>query len=260
MTAIDTQPARTTRALRRTTALTRTEGRLLAREWAAMVFAFVFPPVTLLVLAGSFGDTPDPEFGGALPADFYITGYVGVPLGAMALIGLPVVLAGYRERDVLRRFAAFGVSTLSVAAAQALVTVGLVVLAAATVLAVAEPTYGVPEMDDPLAVAAGFGLGTATMLALGVALGLAVGTARGAQALGLLAFFPMWLLCGGGPPPEVMSDPMRRVADLLPLTHAVSAVRDPWLGIGGVGDNLAALAAWLVTGLAAVALLLRREP
>ena len=88
-------PSHTT-AFRRTTAVTRTEGRLLAREWAAMVFAFVFPPVTLLVLAGSFGDTPDPEFGGALPADFYITGYAAVPLGAMALIGLPVVLAGYR--------------------------------------------------------------------------------------------------------------------------------------------------------------------
>ena len=177
----------------------------------------------------------------------------------MALIGLPVVLAGYRERDVLRRFAAFGVSTLSVAAAQALVTVGLVVLAAATVLAVAEPTYGVPTVDDPLAVAAGFALGTVTMVVLGVALGLAIGTARGPQALGLLAFFPMWLLCGGGPPPEVMSDPMRRVADLLPLTHVVSAVRDPWLGIGdGIGENLAALAAWLVAGLVAAALLLRR--
>jgi ABC-2 type transport system permease protein len=258
MTATTT--ARTT-ALGRTTALAGTEGRLLAREWAAMVFAFVFPPVTLLVLAGSFGDSPDPEFGGALPADFYITGYVGVPLGAMALIGLPVVLAGYRERGVLRRFAAFGVSTLSVAAAQALVTIGLVALAAVTVLATAQPTYGVPAVDDPATVAAGLGLGTVTMITLGVALGLAIRTARGAQALGLLAFFPMWLLCGGGPPPEVMSDPMRWLADLLPLTHAVTVVRDPWLGIGdGVGGNLVALAAWLAAGLAAVALLLRREP
>lgn len=239
-------------------ALTYTEGRLLSREWAAMLFAFVFPPATLLILAGAFGDSPDPEFGGVLPSDFYVTGYMGVPLGALALIGLPVVLASYRERDVLRRFAAFGVQTVTVVSAQALVTAALVVVAAGTVYVVAAPTYGVPSVDDGLAVGAGFVVGTVTMIVLGVALGLAVRTARAAQALGLLAFFPMWLLSGGGPPPDVMSEPMRRIADVLPLTHAVAAIRDPWLGTGGVGVHLLVLSIWLALGLAAITALARR--
>ena len=241
-------------------ALTRTEARLLSREWAAMLFAFVFPPVTLLVLAGAFGDTPDEAFGYVKPSDFYVTGYLGVPLGAMALIGLPVVLAAYRERDVLRRFAAFGVRSSTIVAAQALVTSALVVLAAGTVLAVAAPTYGIPAIEDPLAVSAGFLLGTVTLVTLGLALGLAVRSTRAAQAMGLLAFFPMWLLSGGGPPPDVMSDPMRRIADVLPLTHAVAAIREPWLGSGGVGTHLAVLALWLAFGLGATTWLLRREP
>lgn len=239
--------------------LARTESRLLSREWAAMVFAFVFPPVTLLVLAGSFGNQPDEAFGNVLPADFYVTGYLGVPIGALALIGLPVVLASYRERDVLRRFAAFGVHVSQVAAAQALVTAGLVIVAAVTVLAVAAPTYGVPAVEDPVAAVAGFVAGTATLLVLGVALGLAVRSARAAQAMGLLAFFPMWLLSGGGPPPDVMSDPVARVADLLPLTHAVGAIRDPWLGTGGVGGHLAVLGLWCAGGLVAIAALLSRH-
>lgn len=241
-------------------ALTRTEARLLSREWAAMLFAFVFPPCTLLVLAGAFGDTPDEAYGNVLPSDFYVTGYLGVPLGALALIGLPVVLASYRERDVLRRFAAFGVDTARVVTAQALVTAALVVVAAGLVAAVAAPTYGVPSVEDPLAVSAGFLLGTVTLITLGVALGLAVRTARAAQAVGLLAFFPMWLLSGGGPPPDVMSDPMRRIADVLPLTHAVAAIRDPWLGTGGAGTHLVVLALWLAGGLGAVAYVLRRHP
>jgi ABC-2 type transport system permease protein len=233
--------------------LTRSEARLLSRDWAAMVFAFVFPPLTLMVLAGSFGDSPDEAFGNQLPSDFYITGYIGIPLAALALIGLPVLLASYRERDVLRRFAAFGVSTRTVVAAQAAVTSVLVVLAAVIVLAVAEPTYGVPAMEDPVAVAAGFVAGTVTMVILGVALGLTMRTARGAQAIGLLAFFPMFLLSGGGPPPDAMTGGMRTIADVLPLTHAVSAIRDPWLGTGSVGGHLVALAAWAVAGLAAAA-------
>lgn len=240
-------------------ALTRTEARLLSRDWAAMVFAFVFPPLTLMVLAGSFGTDMDEGFGNVLPADFYVTGYIGVPLAALALIGLPVLLASYRERDVLRRFAAFGIGTPTVVAAQALVTGVLVVLAAATVLAVAAPTYGVPAMEDPLAVTAAFTLGTVTMIVLGVALGLSLQTARGAQAIGLLAFFPMFLLSGGGPPPDVMSDVMRRIADVLPLTHVIAGIRDPWLGSGTVGGHLLALTAWLVAGLAAVAYQVRRR-
>lgn len=240
-------------------ALTRTEARLLSREWAAMVFAFAFPPVTLLVIAGSFGDEPDREFGNVLPSDYYVTGYMGIPLAALALIGLPVVLSSYRERDVLRRFAAFGVGRTTVVAAQALVTTALVVVAAATVFLVAAPTYGVPAADDPLAVVTGFVAGTVTLVVLGVALGLAVRTARGAQAMGMLAFFPMFLLSGGGPPREVMSEPMQRIADLLPLTHAVSAIREPWLGTSGIGGHVAALAAWLGVGLVAVTWQIRRS-
>lgn len=238
--------------------LTRSEARLLSRDWAAMVFAFAFPPLTLMVLAGSFGDQPDEAFGNVLPEDFYITGYLGVPLAALTLIGLPVLLASYRERDVLRRFAAFGVSTLTVVTAQALVTCVLVVVAAATVLAVAAPTYGIPAMDDPLAVAAGFTAGTVSLVILGVALGLSMRTARGAQAIGLLAFFPMFLLSGGGPPPDVMTSVMRDIADVLPLTHAINAIREPWLGTGNIGGDVAVLAAWAAIGLGVTAWQSRR--
>lgn len=239
-------------------ALARTEARLLSRDWAAMVFAFAFPPLTLLVVAGAFGED-DEAFGGVLPSDFYVTGYLGVPLAALTLGGLPVLLASYRERDVLRRFAAFGVRASTVVAAQALVTAALVVVAAATVFAAAAPTYGMPSINNPLGVGAIFVLGTTTLIVLGVALGLTVRTVRGAQAVGLLAFFPMFLLSGGGPPPDAMSDVMRRIADVLPLTHVVTGIREAWLGTASVGGHLLALAAWLVVGLAAVAWQVSRQ-
>lgn len=240
-------------------ALAWTEARLLTREWGAMVFAFVFPPLMLVILAGVFGTQPSPEYGGVTPSEYYVAAYIGVPLGALALVGLPVMLASYRERGVLRRFEAFGVSTATVVVAQALVTCLLVVLGAAVVLAVAAPTYGVPAVENGLSVTAGFALGTVTMVVLGVALGLVAPTARAAQALGLLAFLPMWLLGGGGPPRDVMSDAMARISDVLPLWHATAAIREPWLGTGPVGGHLVALGGWLAAGVVAVGLLLRKR-
>ena len=242
-----------------TLTLARTEARLLTREWATMVFAFVFPPITMLVIAGSFGDQPDDGFGNLIPTEFYVTGYFGIPIAAIALIGIPVILASYRERDVLRRFAAFGVPTKSVVGAQVLVGAGLVVVAALTVLAVAAPTYGIPALQRPVEVVIGFAAGTVTLLTLGAAIGMLVKSARSAQAIGLMAFIPMFLLSGGGPPPDVMSAPMRRIADVLPLTHAISAIRDPWLDDGSIVPHVAVLGVWFVVGLAGTAALIRRE-
>jgi len=242
-----------------TLTLARTEARLLTREWATMVFAFVFPPITMLIIAGAFGDQPDDGFGNLIPTEFYVTGYFGIPIAAIALIGIPVILASYRERDVLRRFAAFGVPTKSVVGAQVLVGAGLVVVAALTVLAVAAPTYGIPALQRPVEVVIGFAAGTVTLLTLGAAIGMLVKSARSAQAIGLMAFFPMFLLSGGGPPPDVMSAPMRRIADVLPLTHAISAIRDPWLDDGSIVPHVAVLGVWFVVGLAGTAALIRRE-
>ncbi|NLG20065.1 MAG: ABC transporter permease [Actinomycetales bacterium] len=255
-------PARTSSVPARTTlaALTGLEARLLVREWAPMLFAFVFPPMMMLVLAGVFANDGGAAYGGADATDYYIAAYLGVPLAALALMGLPTALAGYRERGVLRRFEASGLSLTAVVCAQALVTAGLIVLAAGLVLAVAAPVYGLPELHDPVGVALGFALGTAAMLSLGVVLGLLARTARSAQALGLLVFLPMWLLGGGGPPPSVMTDVMQQIAGALPMTHVTDVVRDAWLGTGEIGRPLALTAVWLVVGLVLCAWLLRRRP
>lgn len=125
-------------------------------------------------------------------------------------------------------------------------------------LAVAAPIYGIPTMKRPAEVVAGFAAGTVTMLALGAAIGLLVKSARSAQAIGLMAFFPMFLLSGTGPPPDVMSAPMRRMSDLLPMTHAVSAIRDPWLDDGSIAVHLGALGVWFTVGLAGAVILIRR--
>ena len=122
------------------------EARLLARDWTVLVFAFVFPVFCMVVLAGVFGDQPDDGFGNVRPDDYYVVASLGVPVIALCLVGLPVSLASYRERGVLRRFEAFGVPAWRVVAAQALVTLGLVVVGAVLVLALASFTYGIPSV------------------------------------------------------------------------------------------------------------------
>ena len=81
-------------------------------------------------------------------------------------------------------------------------------------------------------VEAALSLGAVGFVSLGVLRGSLLPSARSAQAVGLLKFFPSFLLGVGGPPPRVMGLALRHVAGPLPLKLLTSAVRGPWLGLG----------------------------
>ena len=248
MTALDTRPttggrAGATRSAAATVArLVRTELRLVLREPLVLAFVFAFPVVTVLVIAGSFAAEDAPDFGGVDPAHWYVASYLSVVIAAIGLVMVPVHVAAYRERGVLRRFTAAGFPSWSFAAATLAVGVALTAVGAAVMLAVAAPVYGLPPVHDPARTVLAALVGALAFTSIGLLIGSLVPNARAAQGLGLLAFFPSFLLGGGGPPPSVMGDGMRRVAEALPLTHVLESVRDPWLGLGtGTGHLLVVL-------------------
>jgi ABC-2 type transport system permease protein len=226
--------------------LVRAELRLMTRDPLVLTFVFVFPIVTMLIIGGSFGTAPDPDFSGARPSHWYVASYLTVVIAATGLIMLPVHLASYRERGVLRRFVASGFPRWSFAIAQLVVGLITTLVASALLLLVAAPVYGIPSVHVPWRVAAGLAVGAVAFVSLGVVLGSLLPSARAAQAVGLLLFFPSFLLGAGGPPPNVMGSALRNIADVLPLTLVTNSVREPWLGLGTATGSLIVVAALAV--------------
>jgi len=231
--------------------LVRTELKLMRREPLTLIFVLAFPVVTMLIIGGAFGTKPDPSFGGVNPSHWYVASYFTVVIGAMGLVMLPVHLAAYRERGVLRRLAAGGFPRWSFALSQLLTGFVAVVVSSAALLAVAAPVYGIPAPHDWVRVIAGVLLGTIAFTSLGVLLGTLVRSARAAQAIGLLLFFPSFLLGAGGPPPHAMGAALRSIASYSPLTWMTAAIRSPWLGNGTASGSLAMVAVMAVIGVAA---------
>src|SRR3984893_8058674 len=110
--------------------LVRAELKLMTRDPLVLTFVFAFPIVTMLIIGGAFGTAPTPGFDNVNPAHWYVASYLTVVIAAIGLVMLPVHLASYRERGVLRRFAAAGFPRWSFALAQ--LVVGLVAIAAAS--------------------------------------------------------------------------------------------------------------------------------
>ncbi len=225
--------------------LTATQLRLLVREPLVLSFVFAFPVVTVLVLGGVF-DSDDAAFEGRIPSDYYAAAYVGVVIAAIGLIMLPVQIASYREAGVLRRFAAAGFPKWAYPVSQFLIGLLYVIAGTITVLIAAAASYGVPSVESWPRMLAGLVLGSLAFISIGVLLGTAMPNPRAAQGVGLLAFFPMFLLAGGGPPPDAMPDAMSSLSNVLPLTHVMRAIQEPWLALGTGTNHLVVVAAVLV--------------
>jgi ABC-2 type transport system permease protein len=225
--------------------LAATEMKLFVREPMVLTFVFAFPVLTVLILGGVFDDD-DPNFEGALPSDYYIAAYIGVVIAAIGLVMLPVHLASYRERGVLRRFDVSRYPRWALPAAWILVAMVITLVAIASLLATGQLVYGLPEPDNLLGVAVGTLLGAFAFISIGIALGMALPSARSAQGLGMLLFFPFFLLGGAGPPPDAMGDGMSTIANVVPLTHVVRSIQEPWLDLGSPGGHLVVLAALAV--------------
>lgn len=226
--------------------LTWVELKLLLREPFTLLFVFLFPIVVLLVLAGVFGNEAEEEWLGTTPANYYLAGYVGTVIAALSLVAIPVHLANYRERGILRRFTASSVRSDAVVASQLIVGLVLATVGSILLVIAAVAIYDINSPSSAPGVVLAFLIGTLSFVMIGILLGVLMPTARAAQAIGLGLFFPMWMLSGTGPPPEVMTGVMRNISDVLPMTRLVSALQAPWIGDGTDITELAILLGFLV--------------
>jgi ABC-2 type transport system permease protein len=228
--------------------MTWVELKLFTREPITVVFVLVLPLVTLYVLNGVFGTETSPEvWEGRSPVDFYTSAYVALVVATVGVLSLPVQLAGYREKGVLRRFRASALPPSVLVTAHGIVAVVMGTLGAALLVVVSRLGYGAALPQDWPAVLLAFALVTMAFAALGALLGSVMPTARAAQGVGVLLFFVFMMLGGAGPPREVLPDATRAIGDVVPLTYAARLLRGPWLG-----DGLDWTAAAVMIGLLAV--------
>jgi ABC-2 type transport system permease protein len=232
-----------------------TEIKLLAREPITLLVGLAFPVLLLVLLAGSFGNDPDPNMGNVGDTDFYVPVYAAATIAVMGFMGVPSHLAAYRERGVLRRFRAAGVPATALLVAQVVVTALLVAVGAAAMMAIGFAAFDLHAPKSVPGVVVGFLLGTLAFAALGVLLGSVLPTSRAAQGLGLLLFFGLFFIAGGGPPPYLLPKAVNTLVDVTPMGPLVDAVGDPWHGFGWNAGSLIALGAIAVV---ASALAVRR--
>ena len=163
-----------------------------------------------------------------------------------AVISLVTIISIYREGGILKRLRATPLRPYTILSAHVLVKLLFTVVSLVLMLAAGRRFYPVGMAARPISFALALLFTTLSILSIGFVVASVVRTARFAQPVSAIIFYPMVGLSGLFVPVEVLPAGMQFVARLLPMTYAVSLMHGIWTGeswFAHLGD-LAALAAF----------------
>ena len=167
-----------------------------------------------------------------------------------AVLSLVAIIAIYREGGILKRLRATPLRAHTILTAHVLVKL-LFTAVTLLVMVVAGRRFAPAGAEAPLgSFALALLFTTTSLVSLGFVVASLVPTARFAQPIGTLVFYPMLGLSGLFLPIESLPPVLQTVSRALPLTYAVSLLRGIWHGDGWLahGPDVAVLALTFLIG------------
>ena len=206
--------------------------KLYLREPVAFFFSLAYPTLLLLLFGFIYGNAPAPDFWGRNigTVDASVPAYAGIIIGTIALMGIPIDTAANRENGVLRRYRATPLRPAVYLVASLAMYLVVALLGMVILVVTGKLVFGLRIAGSWLDVLAAFVLCALAFYSVGYLIASLAPTARLAQVVGMVVFFPMMFLSGAGLPLQLLPDGLRRVSDFLPLTYVVRLLQGLWFG------------------------------
>jgi ABC-2 type transport system permease protein len=228
------------------------ETKLFFRDPAAWLITLVMPTFILVILGSVPGlRTPDAAFGGQRFIDLFAPSLLVVTLATLGVNALPIRIATYREKGVLRRFSTTPVRPATLLVAQLVLNLGVAIVSLLLVVLVGRLVFEVPVPQHIVGFGVAFLLGMTALFGLGLLIAAVAPTVRSGTALSLPLFFISMFLGGVYLPRVFLPDFLLRIGEFTP--PGVQAMVDAWMGSGPQLPQLLTMAAiTLLSGAIAV--------
>lgn len=206
--------------------------KLYLREPVAFFFSLAYPALLLLLFGFIFGNEPSPEFWGRNfgTVDASVPAYAGIIIGTVALMGIPIDTAASRETGVLRRYRATPLHPVAYLMASVAVYLAIAILGMVILVLTGKLVFGLRIAGTWVDILAAFALSAFAFFSVGYLIAGIVPSARVAQAVGMVIFFPMMFLSGAGMPLPLLPEVLQKVSDYIPLSYVVRLIQGLWFG------------------------------
>ena len=209
------------------------EFRLNLRDKTVVLFSLFFPVITVaffgyLNRGGQVGDVSY--------ASFLIAGGIGMVVSSAAFQNLSAALARQRDVGILKRLGGTPLGVWTLVGAKVFVAAAVILAQTAIMIAVNVLLFKAELGGNPFWTLVVLTLGVVAFSSMGIALAGLCRNADVASAAGIAVALPMQFLCGTLFPLEEMPPILRSLAQLLPLTYFVNALRGAMLCGGGPAE------------------------
>jgi len=232
--------------------LTWLEIKIFMREPMGAIGSIVIPVVLFVVLGRAVGGGT-PSSRSAAAGALMSTGlpvFAAIFIALSAVLSLVTIISIYREGGILKRLRATPLRPVTILTAHVVVKLLLTVVSL-TLMVLAGKRYYPAGMNIPVvSVTIALLVTTWSILAIGFVIASVVPTARFAQPIGAVIFYPMVALSGLFFPIAALPAGLQAAARLMPLTYAVSLLRGIWQGetwLAHAGDVLALVIVFAVS-------------
>lgn len=231
----------------------RFESRRAFRLFPTVFFSLAFPVMMLAIFGSIFGNEPTDFFDGLGTVDVTVPAYMALVIAVTGLTSLPLTMAEYRDKGVLRRLLVTPASPLILLLAQLVVNVALTLMGLALLVLVGVAFFDLHLAHNWAAFVPALLLVLVSTFSIGLLIAAWAPNERTATTIAMLVYFPVIFLSGATFPLEMMPEGVRTGAKVLPLTWGVDLLQGAW--IEGATVNWA-LGVAILAGTTVVCLLL----
>lgn len=234
--------------------LTAVEMKLFLREPGILLLTVMLPTL-ILVLVGAIPGLREAqeELGGHRFIDLYVPTMIVMALAILGVNLMPVRLAGYRERGVLRRLSTTPVGPAKLLVAQLIINMLAATAAVVLLIVVGAIVLQIPMPQHIVGFIVTFLLGMSSLFAIGMLVSALAPNTRTGNTLAWPIFVVVMFLGGVYLPRPMLPEVVQRLGNYAP--PGVQAMQDAWIGTGPEPLQLVILAlVTLVAGAASVRL------
>lgn len=209
------------------------ELKLSFRSMDMVLFGFLMPLAIIIIIGLIYADHA--ESGGMIERN--IGAYVAIGICAVGLMGMPLTLADYRHRKVLKRLQVTPASPALLLGIQVLVQGMVAVCSGILVIAAAALIFGYRPSGTAGQILAAYLLVLFSIFSIGMCIAAVAPDIKKAGLLCSVLYFPMLLFSGTTIPFEVFPGAVQRAAGLLPLSQGIQLLNEVSMG-GNITDKL----------------------
>jgi ABC-2 type transport system permease protein len=211
--------------------LLKIEGKLSLRSIDSIFFGICMPVGIIILIGLIAGPNPTTSDAGYTLIQSSFGALVTVGICATAFMGIPLTIADYRDKKILKHFFVTPVSPTMLLWVHAVINMLLSVISALLIYATARIFFGYQMIGSELAFLGSYLLVMVSMYSLGLLIASLCRTIKTANVVCSIVYFPMLFLSGATIPFEIFPKQLQTVAGFLPLTQGIRLLKSASLGL-----------------------------